>query len=99
MPIAAPQSLFPNQIPNPQSPIPNVRHVIPTAYCSAARRGFTLVEMMIVLTIIAIVATMCIPTFQRAVEQSEADIAAANLARFGRPNDSTGSNTTPTPRI
>jgi Tfp pilus assembly protein PilE len=35
--------------------------------------------MMIVLIIISIVATMCVPTFQAAVEQSRADIAAANL--------------------
>ena len=43
------------------------------------RQGFTLTEMMIVLLIIAIVATMWPPTFQAAVEQSRADIAAANL--------------------
>jgi len=45
----------------------------------AASRGFTLTEMMVVLLIVSIVATMCVPTFQRAVEQSRADIAAANL--------------------
>jgi prepilin-type N-terminal cleavage/methylation domain-containing protein len=56
-----------------------VQHIIANADRSAARRGFTIVEMMIVLTIIGIVATMCVPTFQRAIEQSEADIAAANL--------------------
>jgi prepilin-type N-terminal cleavage/methylation domain-containing protein len=41
--------------------------------------GFTLVELMIVLTIIGIMATMCVPTFQKAIEQSKIDIAAANL--------------------
>ncbi len=34
---------------------------------------------MIVLTVISIMAAMCIPTFQRAIEQSRADVAAANL--------------------
>ncbi len=50
-----------------------------TADRNAARRAFTLVELMVVLTLISIVATMCVPTFQRAIEQSEADIAGANL--------------------
>jgi prepilin-type N-terminal cleavage/methylation domain-containing protein len=45
----------------------------------SASRGFTLVELMIVLTVIGIMATMCVPTFQRAIEQSKIDIAAANL--------------------
>jgi prepilin-type N-terminal cleavage/methylation domain-containing protein len=44
-----------------------------------SRRGFTLVELMIVLTIVSIMAAMCIPTFERAIEQSRADVAAANL--------------------
>jgi prepilin-type N-terminal cleavage/methylation domain-containing protein len=44
-----------------------------------SRRGFTLVELMIVLTVISIMAAMCIPTFQQAIEQSRADVAAANL--------------------
>ena len=34
---------------------------------------------MIVLTVISIMAAMCVPTFQRAIEQSRADVAAANL--------------------
>jgi Tfp pilus assembly protein PilE len=34
---------------------------------------------MIVLTVMAIMTTVCIPTFQRAIEQSRADVAAANL--------------------
>ncbi|MEN6451978.1 MAG: prepilin-type N-terminal cleavage/methylation domain-containing protein [Thermoguttaceae bacterium] len=43
------------------------------------RRGFTLVELMIVTAVIGVMAVMCIPTYQRAIEQSRADIAAANL--------------------
>lgn len=44
-----------------------------------ASRGFTLVELMVVITIMGIMATMCLPTFQKAIEQSRTDIAAANL--------------------
>lgn len=51
----------------------------PTAARPATRNGFTLVELMIVLTIVAVLAAMSIPTFSRAIEQSRADIAAANL--------------------
>ncbi|MCE5268197.1 MAG: prepilin-type N-terminal cleavage/methylation domain-containing protein [Planctomycetaceae bacterium] len=43
------------------------------------KRAFTIVELMVVLTVVSVMATMCIPTFQRAIEQSRADIAAANL--------------------
>ncbi len=44
-----------------------------------ARRGFTLVEVMVVLTMIGILTAICAWTFPRAVEQSRADLAAANL--------------------
>jgi prepilin-type N-terminal cleavage/methylation domain-containing protein len=41
--------------------------------------AFSLVEVMVVLTIIAILVVMTVPSYQRAVEQSRADVAAANL--------------------
>lgn len=51
----------------------------PTADRTAAPRGFTLTELMVTLTIIAAMTAMSVPSFQRAMEQSRADIAAANL--------------------
>ena len=41
--------------------------------------GFTLMEVMIVLTIMGVIFAMTAPTFQRALEQSRADMAGANL--------------------
>jgi prepilin-type N-terminal cleavage/methylation domain-containing protein len=51
----------------------------PTAARAAARRGFTLTELMVVTTLIGVMAAMSIPSFQRAMMQSRADVAAANL--------------------
>src|SRR5450830_404694 len=51
----------------------------PTADRTPAPRGFTLTELMVTLTIIAAMTAMSVPSFQRAMEQSRADIAAANL--------------------
>jgi prepilin-type N-terminal cleavage/methylation domain-containing protein len=45
----------------------------------ATRRAFTLTELMVVTTLIGVMAAMSVPSFQRAMTQSRADIAAANL--------------------
>ncbi|MEN6405213.1 MAG: prepilin-type N-terminal cleavage/methylation domain-containing protein [Thermoguttaceae bacterium] len=46
---------------------------------NATSNGFTLVELVVVLTIVAIMTVMSAPSYYRAVKQSRADIAAANL--------------------
>jgi prepilin-type N-terminal cleavage/methylation domain-containing protein len=46
---------------------------------TVARRGFTLTELMVVTTLIGVMAAISVPSFQRAIEQSRADIAVANL--------------------
>jgi prepilin-type N-terminal cleavage/methylation domain-containing protein len=45
----------------------------------AARRGHSLVELMVVMTIMGVLGSMGIPRFQRSLEQSRADVAGANL--------------------
>jgi prepilin-type N-terminal cleavage/methylation domain-containing protein len=44
-----------------------------------ARRGFTLVELMIVVVIIGVLVAASVPSFRRAIEQSRAELACANL--------------------
>ncbi len=44
-----------------------------------ARRGTTLLEVMVVITMIGILTAICACTFPRAVEHCRADLAAANL--------------------
>ena len=47
--------------------------------CRATPRGHTLIELLIVLLVVGILASMGIPRFTRSLEQSRVDIAAANL--------------------
>jgi len=42
-------------------------------------RGYTLVEMMIVLVVMGVLISFGIPQFSRALEQARADVAGANL--------------------
>ena len=53
-------------------------HPVPPA-TAVGRRGYSLVEVVVVITVISILVVISVPTFGRAVEQSQADIAAANL--------------------
>lgn len=43
------------------------------------RSGFSLIEVVVVITVIAVLIAFAAPTFGVAIEQSQADIAAANL--------------------
>ncbi len=45
----------------------------------AGTRGYTLVEMMIVLVVLGVMISFGVPQFTRALEQSRADVAGANL--------------------
>lgn len=42
-------------------------------------RGTSLIEVILVMTIISILISMAVPSFHRALEQSRADLAGANL--------------------
>jgi type IV pilus assembly protein PilE len=42
-------------------------------------RGITLLELVMVAAIIGILASLAVPSFKRAIEQSRADVAATNL--------------------
>jgi prepilin-type N-terminal cleavage/methylation domain-containing protein len=43
------------------------------------RNGYSLVEIMVVMTIIGVLTVISVPSYQRAVEGAKADAAAANL--------------------
>ncbi len=43
------------------------------------KRGFTLVELMVVMVVLGVLVSMGIPRFQQSLEQSRADVAGANL--------------------
>lgn len=45
----------------------------------AGRQGFSLLEVMVVVTIMGVFAAISVPSFRRAVERSHADLAAAHL--------------------
>jgi prepilin-type N-terminal cleavage/methylation domain-containing protein len=44
-----------------------------------ARRGTSLIELMVAMTIMGVLISFSVPSFTRAVEQSKADVAGANL--------------------
>jgi len=53
--------------------------MVPRKQRSNKPTGFTLVEVMVVVVVISVLITMSIPRFQRTIEQSRVEIAAANL--------------------
>lgn len=55
-------------------PSPATRHP-----ARRGRRGQTLLELMVALTVMGVLASMTVPTYRRAVEQTKLDVAAANL--------------------
>jgi prepilin-type N-terminal cleavage/methylation domain-containing protein len=56
-----------------------MRLATPSPIARRPRRGFSLIEAMVVVAIMGVLFAMALPTFGRAVEQAQADIAAANL--------------------
>jgi len=52
---------------------------MPKAVSRSLRRAMTLMELVIVMTILGILLTAGIPSFQLAIEQSRAQVASANL--------------------
>jgi prepilin-type N-terminal cleavage/methylation domain-containing protein len=56
-----------------------MRTVAANADRSVARSGFTLTELMIVVTMIGVMVAASAPSFRRALERSRADVACANL--------------------
>jgi prepilin-type N-terminal cleavage/methylation domain-containing protein len=55
------------------------RSTIDSTRGRTSRTGFSLVELVVVLTIIAVMATISVPHFQRTIGRSRTDIAGANL--------------------
>lgn len=43
------------------------------------RRGFTLIEVLVVMTIMGVLITIPVPAFMRAIEQSKLDVATGQL--------------------
>jgi type IV pilus assembly protein PilE len=58
---------------------PITDYLVPITYFPRRRRGWSLVEVMVAMAVIAVLAAWAAPSFRRAVEQSRADIAVANL--------------------
>jgi prepilin-type N-terminal cleavage/methylation domain-containing protein len=45
----------------------------------STRQGFTLIELMVALTVMALTASFAVPRFQKALEQTRVDLSASNL--------------------
>lgn len=55
----------------------------PARACRPLQRGFTLIEVMIVLALVAILAAIALPSYQRYVNKSRAKGAATDLMSLG----------------
>lgn len=72
---------LPSAKPESGRSLPTARSPGTTRRSSATRRyrGFSLIEVIVVMAVMAVLLSMAAPSFHRAVEQSRADIAGANL--------------------
>ena len=59
--------------------MPAARSTIRSSACRPRPSGFTLTELMVTVTIMGVLVGMSAPYFGRALEQSRADFAVANL--------------------
>lgn len=59
--------------------MPTARSTISFGACRARPSGFTLTELMVTVAVVGILVGMSAPYFGRALEQSRADFAVANL--------------------
>lgn len=50
------------------------------------RRGFTMIELLVVVLIIGVIASMAVPQYQKAVERSKADDAITTAQMIGTTN-------------